>query len=102
MKRIYTGKNIPDAGLVRAMLEEAGITAEVKNGQLQSMLGEASGIDGRPSVWILHDIDFEKAEAMVEKFLNPSDSAASEKWTCKHCGEMHTAQFKACWKCATQ
>lgn len=100
MKRIYTGRSVPDAGLVQAMLKEAGISTEVRNAQLQSMLGEASGIDGRPSVWILNDDDFEKAEAIVETFLNPADSANSAEWTCQRCGETHSAQFKACWKCA--
>lgn len=100
MKRVYTGRSIPDAGLVLAMLVEANIPAKVKNAQLQSMLGEASGIDGRPSVWILDDCDFEKAEAMVASFLNPADSAGLREWTCERCGEVHTAKFKACWKCA--
>ena len=99
MKRVYTAKNLPDAGLVKAILDAAGIACVIDHTQLQSVMSGGAGVEAAASVSV-NEGDFEKAEALVKNYLDADDSEKGEDWTCEKCGETHAAQFKACWKCA--
>ncbi|MFH1725359.1 MAG: DUF2007 domain-containing protein [Elusimicrobiota bacterium] len=100
MKKVYTGTNLPEAGLIQAMLQEAGIPGEVRGAVLHGLFGVGSGIDACPAVWIRNDEDLERAEALIQEHLRSDPEQSCVKaWTCPSCGEVIERQFKACWKC---
>lgn len=100
MKGVYTAHNLPEVGIVKSMLEEAGMPCIIENAQLQGVMGEGAGIDASPGVNVKNDADHDRAEALVHKYLNSEGNQKGADWTCEKCGEKHSAQFKSCWKCS--
>ncbi|MFO7568656.1 MAG: DUF2007 domain-containing protein [Smithellaceae bacterium] len=104
MKRVYLARNPADAHLLRGILESHHIQAVVHGDFLWSARGEVPlTVDTSPSVWVQHDIDFERASEVVRQFQSQisADAFSGADWTCGHCGETNEGQFSECWQCGT-
>ncbi|MGH7712800.1 MAG: DUF2007 domain-containing protein, partial [Gemmatimonadaceae bacterium] len=76
MKRVLTAPNAPEAHVVAAVLENAGIEAVIRGEHMGALpLGPAS----RPSVWV-RDEDYDTACELLDvkpELANPSNQARS-------------------------
>lgn len=97
MKRIYTSDNVVVLHSVKNVLALNGIDSFVKN-EHTGPVGAWHGIGNSfHELWILNDLDFDKASAIIEKQVeNPTPA---QPWTCAMCGENNGGSFEVCWKC---
>lgn len=97
MKRVYRHESVAEVGLVRGLLEQAGIACLTKNEQLTGALGEIPVYECQPELWVIMDEDAVRAESIVKAHLD--GLADAEDWVCRRCGERNEGQFSACWHC---
>ena len=84
-------------GLLKNMLNEAGIRCALRNEQLSQAFPAAPF---NVELWVENDEDFQKAQVFCEAWLQPSPGAIGS-WTCAKCGQRLRGQFDSCWKCGT-
>jgi hypothetical protein len=94
MKMLFTSVCAPEVGLLKNLLDEAGIACEVRNENTFSNFPTA---DMSPELWVLNDDVFFRACELREAFTKAA-SVSQKSWTCA-CGEKLEAQFNSCWKC---
>jgi hypothetical protein len=97
MKRVASAESLAEIGHFRNVLEQNGIACTVRNEQLSGALGEVPFLECMPELWVLHDGDAARAEAMLQELR--SDATGGENWRCPKCGEQNESQFAACWNC---
>jgi hypothetical protein len=95
MKQLFTPTESAELGLLKNMLEEAGIRCALKNQQLSQTLPiEPFNVE----LWVINDDEFPRARELTKAWLNPPPSATGT-WTCAKCGQRLNEQFDSCWKC---
>ena len=98
MKKLESTESLVIINHWKNILESEGIACELRNEHLGSVLGEVPFIEVWPELWIVNDLDFDRAKQLI------SDDAAAESpaddWTCRYCGEKNEGQFAACWNCS--
>lgn len=98
MKKLESTESLVMINHWKNILESEGIACELRNEHLGSVLGEVPFIEVWPELWIINDLDFDRAKQLI------SDDAAAESpaddWTCRYCGEENEGQFGACWNCS--
>ena len=97
MKRVFRHDSAAEVGLLRGLLEQAGIACLTKNEQLAGALGEIPFLECQPELWVVDDDDRQRAEAIIAAHY--AHAPAHADWTCSHCGETNEGQFSACWRC---
>ena len=100
MKKLTTSESLVTISHWKNLLESEGIRCELRNQHLGSIMGEMPFVEVWPQLWIVNDLDFDRAQQLLS-----ADAAAespSESWQCHHCGEENEGQFAACWNCSTQ
>ncbi len=80
----------------RNLLEAEGIPCEIRNEHLVSILGEMPFPETWPELWVINDLDYDRAMQLVNDASADSPKAS---WRCKKCGETNEGQFAACWNC---
>jgi len=96
VKRVYRAEDTFDAHLVRDLLREAGIEAEVHGGMLIGGVGELPA-DAKASVWIADADVYDWARQLIQR--RERRSAESAEWQCPDCGETNAGTFEICWSC---
>ncbi len=99
MKEIYIARDPLNANVVKGLLEEQGIPATVQGEFVYSLHGTAGVM--YPSVWVLSDDDFDRAEEIVRDFEARVGQRKTDTWQCRQCGEILEEQFTECWRCGT-
>jgi len=94
LRRVYSSYNLAAAHHARNLLEAAGIRAEVRNQYLSSAMGELPPAECQVEVWVLRDLEFEKANDILR-----GKSPSGPPWRCAGCGEICEPQFTQCWRC---
>ena len=97
MKRVYSSFNLAAVHHARNLLEAEGIRAVVKNEFLSSAMGDLPPAECQAEVWVLHDPDLAKAEAVLRSVHSRKYDGTA--WTCTSCGETCEPQFTQCWRC---
>lgn len=97
MKRVFRHRSLADVGLVRGLLDRAGIACTTRNEQLAGALGDIPFLECEPELWILHDQDYARAMQIVGEHEAPASEHAT--WYCAACAEVNEGQFAACWRC---
>ena len=96
MKRLCRAANLPEAHILRGLLEQAGIETMVFNEHAQGGVGQLPVMDAWPELWVC-EVDAQRAAAVLEEFRRrpPVDRARA----CAGCGEDNPANFQVCWSC---
>jgi hypothetical protein len=95
MKRVFSSFSLVAAHHARNLLEVEGIRSVVRNEILSSAMGELPPAECQIEVWILRDVEAERAERVLHR-----DPAREESpWHCPACRESCEAQFTQCWRC---
>lgn len=87
-----------ELGLLKNMLEEAGIRCGLRNEQLFQALPTALF---NVELWVESDNDFQRAQDLCEFWFRPALDARGS-WTCAKCGHRHGGQFDSCWRCGAK
>lgn len=98
MKRVYTSMDPLMVEQVRAALDAAGIESVVEHGDLRPLAGIVPVVECWPEVWVMHDQQAAKAEALVEK-TTAAAPVQIAPWRCSRCGQLLEGQFTSCWNC---
>jgi len=96
MKRLCRAANLPEAHILRGMLEQAGIEAMVFNEHAQGGVGQLPVMDAWPELWVA-EADAQRAAAVLEEFQRSPLVVAAR--ACARCGEDSPANFQVCWSC---
>lgn len=97
MRRIRSAANLPEAYLLKQLLERAGIEAHVFNEHAQGALGEIPFIHAYPEVWVADEADAARAEELIGAYERTEPSAVTR--ACPACGEQNPQGFEICWRC---
>jgi hypothetical protein len=95
MKMLFTSMDRMAVGILRGIIEEAGIELEVRNDATSANYPTGPFF---PELWIIYDEDFARAVELRDAW-RATPSAELTPWTCPSCGETLEAQFSSCWKC---
>ncbi len=99
MKRIYTALNLPEAYLVRDLLNRSGVAARVFNEHAMAALGEIALGSAYPQVWIDQAHQEQHARSVIADY--ETRPASTRTRNCFSCGEQNPAEFELCWNCAS-
>jgi len=97
MKRVFTSPDSAELGLLKNMLQKAGIRCVEINEQMAQTIPTALF---QAELWVQDEADYPAAIALLEEWQRPTN-AAGASWTCSRCGEKLASQFGKCWKCGT-
>jgi hypothetical protein len=100
MKKLTTSESLVTISHWKNLLESEGIRCELRNQHLGSIMGEMPFMEVWPQLWIVNDLDFDRAQQLLS--ADASAESPTESWQCRNCGEENEGQFAACWNCSTQ
>lgn len=92
MRNVFQSTLLADAAIVRDLLAEHGIEAQLVEGQ-SPYPGTAVS-----EVWVLRDEDRPRARELVAR-MKGSDSDTGREWRCRECRETNPGTFDVCWSC---
>jgi hypothetical protein len=69
MKLLFSSQSAPEVGLLKSLLEDNGIPAEVRN---ESVHSNFPGAAFQPEIWILNDEDYVRACEVRDAWYQPS------------------------------
>jgi hypothetical protein len=95
MELIFRSPDINEVNIVKSILDNNDITCALRNENLEAATG-AFMTEVWPEVWIMNDLDAERAIELIETRNKPS---GKPDWICPNCGEKIEGTFDACWKC---
>jgi hypothetical protein len=93
--RIFDGVDAIEAYLVRDMLIQAGLHADVRGFDRLTAMGDIPA-NSWPNVWVPPQ-QAEKARELVANFVRPKTPV--HPWTCTSCQDENPGEFGSCWKC---
>ncbi|MBW7990228.1 MAG: hypothetical protein FVQ84_09470 [Planctomycetes bacterium] len=101
MKQVYIADDPTEAHLVKGILEQYGISCEIRGEALWGARGQLPlTSETLPTIWIIDDSRFEEAAELAERFKNGTlTSGSGTDWKCPECGEEVEGQFTECWQC---
>jgi len=99
MKKLNSSESLVTINHWKNILESEGIACEIRNEHLGSIIGEMPFVEVWPQLWIVNDLDFNRAEELLS--ADALAESPSESWKCRQCGEINEGQFGACWNCGT-
>ena len=97
MKKLTSADSPITINHYKNLLAAEGIPTEIRNEHLGSIMGEMPFVETWPEIWVLNDLDFDRATQLITSVDSESPSAPRR---CKKCGEENEGQFAACWKCS--
>jgi len=99
MKLIYTNENIFLVNNAKNILENHHIEVTLKNEFAAGAAGLLAPIDTWVELWVINDIDENKANIALAKALQQQ---GEYDWFCSQCQEKNDASFDTCWQCQTE
>lgn len=96
MKKLTSAETIVTITHYQNLLAAEGIRTEIRNQHLGGIMGEMPVFETWPQLWVVNDMDFDRAAQLIES----ADAEPQEApWTCGKCGEENEGQYAACWNC---
>ena len=92
MKRVFSSFNQTAVYHARNLLENEGVSTQMRNTILSSAMGELPPAECQAELWV-QDNDAEAAMAILQRQVSGPD------WACRACGETSGPQFSQCWRC---
>lgn len=97
MKKLDSAESLITVNHWKNILESEGIPCEIRNQHLGSIMGEVPFFEGWPQLWVVNDLDHDRAKQLIGN--EASGESPTESWTCQRCNEVNEGQFGACWNC---
>jgi hypothetical protein len=99
LKKLTSVDSLVTINHYKNLLESEGIPAFLKNEHLASIVGEMPFQDVWPQLWIVNDLDYDRALQLIDTEKLAAESPTTP-WRCRHCGTENEGQFSACWNCS--
>jgi hypothetical protein len=96
MRRFYEASDRIEAQRLVDYLQDHAIPAVILGDYLNGAAGDLPA-NIFPAVWLVEDVHWLRASALLDEFLRPADEA--DGWVCKDCGEKVEGVFEVCWNC---
>ena len=96
MKKLTSAESLITINHYKNLLAAEGIQTEVRNQHLGSIRGEVPFFETWPQVWVVNDLDFDRA---TQRIAAGDAESPGDPWSCAKCGEENEGQFSACWNC---
>ena len=100
MKKLTSSPSIVTINHYKNVLESKGIPSQIRNEFLGGIAGEMPLQEVWPELWVINEMDFDRAKQLIDESISDESPAAS--WRCQKCGEQNEGQFAACWNCGTE
>jgi hypothetical protein len=97
MKRLCKAASLPDAHILRGVLEHEGIEVHVFNENAQSGVGQLPVAEALPELWVADENDLQRAQEVVRRFETAPRVETTVR--CAGCGEDNPGNFQVCWSC---
>jgi hypothetical protein len=97
VKKLTSSESLITINHFKNVLESEGIASRIKNEHLGSIVGEIPFVEVWPELWVVNDLDYDRARQLIDATITDESPRAS--WRCKNCGEDNEGQFAACWSC---
>jgi hypothetical protein len=97
MKKVTSADTVVMISHYKNILESEGIPCQIRNEHLNQIYGEMPFTEVWPELWVLRDIDYDRAKQLIDSAI--IDESPSAPWRCRNCGEENEGQFAACWNC---
>ena len=97
MKKVTASESLITINHYKNLLECEGIATRLKNEHLGSIVGEMPFVEVWPELWVINDLDYDRAKQLIVAAI--SDESPKTSWKCAKCGEENEGQFAACWNC---
>ncbi len=97
MKRLCKAASLPDAHILRGLLEQEGIEVHVFNENAQSGVGQLPVTEALPELWVDNENDWQRAQQVVRRF--EAAPRIDTTLRCATCGEDNPGNFQLCWSC---
>ena len=97
MKKLTSAPTLVTIHHYKNLLAAEGIEAVIRNEHLGSILGEMPFADTWPQLWVLNDLEYDRAGQLISGAVR--DESPADDWRCPSCGEANEGQFAACWNC---
>ena len=94
MKKLTSADSIITINHYKNLLQSEGIAAEIRNEHMSTIFGEVPFIEIWPELWVKNDLDFDRAQQLID--LATSDENPASSWRCRKCGENNEGQFGNC------
>lgn len=99
MTPLYVARDDTDAELLLEQLEQAGISAIVRNREREAAVAEFPWSE-RPEVCVVEARDLAQAIAVKDAYVRAlSQPVLGQEKRCKFCNELSPPNFELCWKC---
>jgi Putative prokaryotic signal transducing protein len=100
MKRVFSHPNSLLVFNFRNVLCNHQISCETRNDGLASTAGETPPTEVWAELWVIKELDYERAERLIQEAIHGDPKATS--WFCQHCSEDNAPAFELCWKCGEE
>ena len=98
----YTSPDIIKVHRAKELLDDAKIECIIQNQTISFLAGEVPFAATWPQVDIVDEKRLEEAKKVLEEMNVETKVLPEEDWNCSNCGEGHSGQFDACWKCGAE
>ena len=98
MRRFYEAADRIEAQRLVDYLQDHDIPAVIFGDYLSGATGDLPA-NIFPTVWLVEDLHWSRATALMDDFLLPADQDAA--WVCPVCGEKVEGVFEVCWNCGS-
>jgi len=97
VKKLTSSESIITINHFKNVLASEDIPCQIRNEHLGSIVGEMPFIEVWPELWVINDLDYDRAKQLIDAAI--SDESPQRSWKCRKCGEENEGQFAACWNC---
>jgi len=96
MKKLTSAESLITINHYKNLLAAEGIETQIRNQHLGSIMGEVPFFETWPQLWIVNDLDYDRAVQLLD---STESESPSDPWKCSRCGETNEGQFSICWSC---
>ena len=96
MKKLTAADSLVTINHYKNILESEGIACQIRNEHLGAIMGEMPFVEVWPELWVVNDLDFDRARELI---ASAADESPAAPWFCAHCREENEGQFAVCWNC---
>jgi hypothetical protein len=98
MKKLTSAESLITINHFKNLLAAEGIETQIRNQHLGSIMGEVPFFETWPQLWVVNDLDFDRAVQLIDA---ANVESPTEPWKCPDCGEVNEGQFSICWRCGS-
>ena len=85
MKKVASADSAVMINHYKNILKSEGIPCQIRNEHLNQIYGEMPFTEVWPELWVLRDIDYDRAKQLIDSTI--IDESPSAPWRCSKCGD---------------